>query len=281
MARLRWIGRENGRAGAGRHLAGEASLGHPLVVRLAMDEVERIARERHEPLDWQAAGERLKRACRTFGVVLAAAASGLDRLDGYIYRPLRDACLLTVKLLEGEIAEHASTGVPLRSAFDEVTDSWLQDFGMLLVSEPRGVRPDSGFPSRVSTVVTRAASYHAYPPYSYPPHVVLLQRAEETAARGRARLRQDPAAADELARRMDHRAVTFEGCDADFRGPGGREVVRAIFVTALLIRDAVHSRARKVPPQTFARSYHEILGRYRMAAAKLVLDAEGLQRISP
>jgi hypothetical protein len=63
-------------------------------------------------------------------------------------------------------------------------------------------------------------------------------------------------------------------------------VVRGIFVTALLIRDAVHSRARKVLPQTFARSYNEVLGRYRMATAKLVLDAERLalprgQRVSP
>jgi hypothetical protein len=33
--------------------------------------------------------------------------------------------------------------------------------------------------------------------------------------------------------------------------------------------------------RTFAHGYHEILGRYRTATAKLVLDAERLQRISP
>ncbi len=276
MARLRRIGRESGRTGVGRHLAGEANPGHPLVVRLAMEEVERLARVRVTPGDWEATTERFKRAYRTFGVVLAAAVSGLDRLDGFIYRPLRDACLLTVKLLEGEVAERSRMGAPPRSAFDEVIDSWVQDFGMLLVIEKRGSRPDAGFPSRVSTVVTRSASYQAYPPYSYPPNVVLLQRAEETAAGGRARLSEDPLAADELARRMGHRGATFQACDADFQGPGGHEVVRAIFVTALLIRDAVHSRAKKVPPQTFAHSYNEVLERYMVVTAKLVLDAEHL-----
>ena len=103
MARLRWIGRESGQAGAGRHLASEASQGHPLVVRLAREDVERISRDDLLAGDWETAKERFKRACRIFGVVLAAAASGLDRLDRYLYQPLRDACLLTAKLLESEV----------------------------------------------------------------------------------------------------------------------------------------------------------------------------------
>jgi len=273
MARLRWIGGESDRGGAGRHLAGEANLGHPSVVRLATEEVERIIRD-DAATDWDAATERFKRACRTFGVVLAAAAAGLDRLDSCLYRPLRDASLLTAKLLEGEVAERASRGVPLRAAFGEVIDSWLEDFGMLLVSQKPGPRPDAGFPSLVSTVVTRAAGYQAYPPYSYPPHMVLLQRVEETAAAGLARLAADPAAADERARRMQRRRAAFQACDADFQGPGGNEVGRVIFVTALLIRDAVHSRAKRVPPPTFAVSYRQVVDRYNAATAKLVLDAE-------
>jgi len=273
MARLRWIGRDSGQggAGAGRHLAGEASLGHPQVVRLANEEIERLARDHQVPPgSREAAAERFKRACRTFGVVLAPAAGGLDRLDSYLYRPLRDASLLTTKLLDGEVAERAGRGVPLRSAFDEVIDSWVQDFGMLLVTERRRSRPDAGFPSQASTVVTRAASYHAYPPYSYPPHVVLLQRAEESAGGGRVRM--GASGADEVARRMGRRRVTFQACDADFQSPGGREVRRAIFVTALLIRDAVRSRAKKVPPQSFAPTYREVLDRYKAATANLVLD---------
>jgi hypothetical protein len=276
MARLRWIGRENGQTGAGRHLAGEASQGHPLVVRLAREETERVARDQLLAGDWETAKERFKRACRMFGVVLAAAATDLHRLDSYVYQPLRDASLLTAKLLEGEVAERARRGMPLRPAFDEVTDSWLEDFGTLLVSEKPASRRDAGLPSRVTTVMTGAPGYQAYPPYSYPPHLVLLQRAEEAAAKGRARAGTDPLAADEVARRMGQRRATFQACDADFQGPGGREIRRAIFVTALLTRDAVHSRARKAPPQAFALSYHEVLGRYRLATAKLVLDAEHL-----
>lgn len=209
-------------------------------------------------------------------MVLAAAATGLDRVESYLYRPLRDAAFLTAKLLEGEVAERARAGVPLRSAFDEVAGFWLQDFGMLLVAEKLASRPDAGLPSRVSTVVTRAASstYQAYPPYSYPPHLVLLQRAEEAAGGRRARMGADPVATEESARRMRQRRATFQACDADFEGPGGREVMRAIFVTALLIHDAVGSRAKKAPPKTFAASYHEILGRYKTAIAKLVLNAE-------
>jgi hypothetical protein len=288
MARLRWIGRESGQAGAGRHLASEASQGHPMVVRLAREEVERIsregllAREEVERIfcegllagDWETAKERFKRACRTFGVVLAAAASGLDRLDRYLYRPLRDACLLTAKLLEGEVADRTGRGVPLRSVFDEVADSWLQDFGMLLASEKPAARRDAGLPSCVTTVMTRAAGYQAYPPYSYPPHLVLLQRAQEAAARGRARAARSPLAADEEAQRMGRRKATFRACDADFQGPGGREVMRAVFVTVLLLRDAVHNRARKVPQETFALSYHHVLGRYKLVTAMLVFDAE-------
>jgi len=78
--------------------------------------------------------------------------------------------------------------------------------------------------------------------------------------------------AGQVARRMGRRRATFQACDADFQGPGGREVRRVIFVTALLIRDAVHSRAKKVPPQSFAVTYREVLDRYKAATAKLVLD---------
>jgi hypothetical protein len=46
-------------------------------------------------------------------------------------------------------------------------------------------------------------------------------------------------------------------------------------------RDAADHRLGKVPPQTFARTCREILGRHRMATAKLVLDAERLARVSP
>jgi hypothetical protein len=273
MARLRWIGRNSGQTGAGRHLAGEASQGHALAVRLARGEVERTCREDLLAGDWETAKERFKRACRMFGVVVAAAASGLDRLDRYLYQPPRDACLLTVILLEGEVADRTGRGVPLRSAFDEVADSWLQDFGMLLASEKLAARRDAGLPSRVTTVITQAAGYQTYPPYSYPPHLVLLQRAEEAAARGRARAAAGHQAADEAARRMRGRRATFQAGDADFQGPGGREVMRAIFVTVLLLRDAVHSRASKVPQETFALSYRQVLGRYRLATASLVLDA--------
>src|SRR6266540_440544 len=161
------------------------------------------------PGNREAAAERFKRACRTFGVVLAPAAGGLDRLDSYLYRPLRDASLLTTKLLDGEVAERAGRGVPLR-------------------------------------------------------------RAEESAGGGRVRM--GAGGADEVARRMGRRRVTFQACDADFQSPGGREVRRAIFVTALLIRDAVRSRAKKVPPQSFAPTYREVLDRYKAATANLVLD---------
>jgi len=208
-------------------------------------------------------------------VVLAAAATGLDRIESYLYRPLRDAAFLTAKLLEGEVAERARTGGAAAVGVRRGGRFLGAGFGMLLVAEKLASRPDAGLPSRVSTVVTRASStYQAYPPYSYPPHLVLLQRAEEAAGGRRARVGADPVATEESARRMRQRRAMFQACDADFEGPGGREVMRAIFVTALLIHDAVGSRAKKAPPKTFAASYHEVLGRYKTAIAKLVLNAE-------
>jgi hypothetical protein len=72
---------------------------------------------------------------------------------------------------------------------------------------------------------------------------------------------------------MDHRRDGFQAGEVDFTGAGGREVVRVIFVTAMVLRDAVRSRVQRHPGRPFGASYREVLDRYRAVTAKLVVDS--------
>jgi hypothetical protein len=268
MARLRWWG---GRGQSGRHAAHPGTNGLPLVLRLAGEELGRASTERAWIGDWRVAKARFVDLCRGFGVVLDPATDGLDQLVRYVYQPLRDASFLTARLLEEEVGDHLAMGVPLGPAFRQVTDAWLEDFGLLLVSEA-GRQRDPGLPSG-RIVARRAIRSPAYPPYSFTPHRVLLLHAEQAAAGGRSRAAHDPRV--ELARslRMDRRRERFDACGLDFMGPGGREVVRVVFVTTLVLRDGVRSRVRRHPTRPFGVSYREVLERYKAVTARLVVDS--------
>ena len=266
---LRWWG---GRAQGGRHSPEPGNGRLPLVGRLADEELGRAARDKVEIGDWQVAKDRFVDLCRGFGVVLDPATDGLDQLVRYVYRPLRHACFLTVKLIEDEVRDHLAMGVPLGPAFRQVTDAWLEDFGMLLVSDGGGRQRDPGLPSG-RAVPRRAIRSQAYPPYSFAPNRVLLLHAEQSAAGGRRRVACDPGAEHQRSLRMSRRQQRFDACDVDFTGAGGREVVRVIFVTTLVVRDAVRSRVRKNPGRAFGVSYREVLDRYRAVTARLVIDS--------
>lgn len=268
MARLRWW---EGRTRGGRHGAGPRTDGLPLVVRLAGEELGRISTDKAPIGDWRIAKGRFVELCRGFGVVLDPATDGLDQLVHYVYQPLRDASFLTARLLEEEVIDHLGMGVQLGPAFRQVTDAWLEDFGLLLVSEA-GRQRDPGLPSG-RTVARRTIRSQAYPPYSFTPHRVLLLHAEQSAAGGRSRATLDPRV--ELARslRMSRRRERFGACDLDFLGPGGREVVRVIFVTTMVLRDGVRSRVRRNPTRPFGVSYREVLERYKAITARLVVDS--------
>lgn len=268
MARLRWWG---GRTQGGRHSAHPGNGGVPLVVRLAGEELGRTSRDQVPIGDWRIAKDRFVDLCRGFGVVLDPATDGLDELVRYVYQPLRDASFLTAKLLEDEVVDQLAMGVPLGPAFRQVTDAWLEDFGMLLVSEGSRQR-DPGLPSG-RPVARRAIRSQAYPPYSFAPNRVLLLHAERSAAAGGSRAARDPRVEQQRSLRMRRRRERFDACGLDFMGAGGREVVRVIFVTSMVLRDSVRSRVRKHPSRPFGVSYHEVLDRYKAVTARLVVDS--------
>jgi hypothetical protein len=269
MTRLRWWG---GRVEGGRHSAQPRSAALPWVVRLAGEELRRAAGEQRVGIsDWRLATDRFVDLCGNFGVVLSPAADGLDQLVRYVYQPLRDASFLTAKLLEDEVSDHLTLGIPLGPAFRQVTDAWLEDFGLLLVDD-LGRPRDPGLPSS-RIIRRRPIRSHAYPPYSLAPDRVLLLHAEQSAAGGRSRAAADPTAEYQRSLRMDRRKEGFQAGEVDFTGAGGREVVRVIFVTAMVLRDAVRSRVHKHPTRPFGASYREVLDRYRAITAKLVVDS--------
>jgi len=264
---LRWWG---GRTQGGRHSADPGN-GLPLVARLAGEELGRASRDKVEIGDRQVAMDRFVELCRGFGVVLDPATDGLDQLVRYVYQPLRDACFLTAKLLEEEVMDHLALGVPLGPAFRQVTDTWLEDFGMLLVGDGNRQR-DPGLPSG-RIVRRRAIRSQAYPPYSFAPNRVLLLHAERSAAGARSRTAADPRAERQRTLRMHLRRERFDACEIDFMGPGGPEVVRVIFATTMVLRDAVRSRVRKHPTRPFGVSYREVFDRYKAITASLVVES--------
>src|SRR6266705_1266398 len=232
---LRWWG---GRTQGGRHSADPGN-GLPLVARLAGEELGRASRDKVEIGDRQVAKDRFVDLCRGFGVVLDPATDGLDQLVRYVYQPL--------------------------------TDAWLEDFGILLVGDGNRQR-DPGLPSG-RIVRRRAIRSLAYPPYSFAPNRVLLLHAERSAAGARRRTAVDPHAERQRTLRMHLRRERFDACEIDFMGPGGPEVVRVIFATTMVLRDAVRSRVRKHPTRPFGVSYREVFDRYKAITASLVVES--------
>src|SRR6266545_221206 len=237
---LRWWG---GRTQGGRHSADPGN-GLPLVARLAGEELGRASRDKVEIGDRRVAMDRFVELCRGFGVVLDPATDVMDQL---------------------------ALGVPLGPAFRQVTDAWLEDFGMLLVGDGNRQR-DPGLPSG-RIVRRRAIRSQAYPPYSFAPNRVLLLHAERSAAGARSRTAADPRAERQRTLRMHLRRERFDACEIDFMGPGGPEVVRVIFATTMVLRDAVRSRVRKHPTRPFGVSYREVFDRYKAITASLVVES--------
>src|SRR6266511_3460171 len=131
---------------------------------------------------------------------------------------------------------------------------------------------DPGLPSG-RIVRRRAIRSQAYPPYSFAPNRVLLLHAERSAAGARSRTAADPRAERQRTLRMHLRRERFDACEIDFMGPGGPEVVRVIFATTMVLRDAVRSRVRKHPTRPFGVSYREVFDRYKAITASLVVES--------
>ncbi len=208
--------------------AGQAA-GHELVRLMAREEIERASSGNPLAVDWRLAKATYRRAYRELGVVLNSSVEELDRLDEYIYRPLRDVAFLTARSLDDEIGAQEAAGLPAQRAFQETADDWVEGFAMLLVSEKQEARPDDLF--QLADAGTGAAlARHT----SFPYRLDLLWRARDAAARGRLRLAQDPGLAQGHERSMAVRRELFSRCDTDFLGPGHREITRVVLVTSLM-----------------------------------------------
>ncbi len=260
-----------------RHLRG-----HALVRFLAERELGRRGRGRAprplgtlgptgplEPPEALAARETFRRAYRELGVVLSPAVGGLERLDVYVYRPLRDAAFLTARGFDDEVAERAAAGLPVRRAFQETALDWTEGVAMLLDdgAAAAGEPPDELFLNadrRTGAALARRRSF----PYQ----LELIWRRREQAANGRARLGADAGPALAHQERMAARRATFSRCDADFAAAGHAEVLRVIFVTTLMIADDVRDRDSRLARGAFEGLYQAVIRRFRTVTASLVVD---------
>lgn len=243
--------------------------GHELVRQMARAELDDDGRGNSPPLDSRAAVKGWLQAYRELGVVLTPAVEGLGRLDGYIYRPLRDVAFLTARTLDEEVAERAATGLSTERAFQETAVSWTEGFAELLVrdEEAAGERPDALF-----QIWERGTGAALARQRSFPYRLELLWRSREEAARGRMRLQHDPGLARGHEHRMATRLELFSRCEVDFASAGHREIVRVIFVTSLMLADEVRGSARSSPDEDFETRYRWIAGQYRSVTARLVVD---------
>jgi hypothetical protein len=240
--------------------------GHPLALRLAREELEGSPDQWLSVTDWGERIQRHQRTLRSFGVVVAASADGLHHLDRHLYRPLRDASFLTVKLLDDQVRERVAGGAPPRAAFDHLADSWLRYFGELFVQgEQQRTHPDE------SPILEGAPASAAIARYlSAPRRLDLLWGARQAVAGRRASLQLDPAATREQELRVSALREAFGACDADFLGPGGHELVRVIFATVWLLSDDLSRVPRTGSGDRFEGAYRRVVGRFKAVAARLV-----------
>lgn len=243
--------------------------GHELVRQMARAELGDEGSGNSPPLDSRGAVTSWLQAYRELGVVLTPAVEGLGRLDGYIYRPLRDVAFLTARTFDQEVLEGTATGLSTAGAFQETAVDWTEGFAELLVrdEEAAGERPDALF--QIWDLGTGAAlARHR----SFPYRLELLWRSREEAARGRMRLQRDAGLARGHEHRMATRLELFSRCEVDFTSAGHREIVRVIFVTSLMLADEVRGSARSSPDEDFETRYRWIAGQYRSVTARLVVD---------
>jgi hypothetical protein len=242
--------------------------GHPLALRLARQEFVGSADQWLSDADWGERKQRHMTTLRSWGVVVAASADGLHHLDRHLYRPLRDASFLAVKLLDDDVRERVAAGTPLPAAFDRVAESWLQYFGELLVAgEEQRTRPDESPILEGSPASAAIARY-----LSAPRRLDLLWGARAAAAGRRASTHLDPAATREREQHANALREAFSACDADFLGPGGHELVRVNFATVWLLSDELSGVPRAGRGEQFERAYRRVVGRFKTVAARLVVE---------
>jgi hypothetical protein len=242
--------------------------GHPLALRMARGELEGSADQWLSVADWGKRKERHTRTLRSWGVVVAASADGLDHLDRHVYRPLRDASFLTAKLLDDQVRERVAGGTSLHAAFDGVAESWLRHFGELFVEgEQQRIRPDESPILEGSPASAAIARY-----LSAPRRLDLLWGARQAAAGRRASAQPDPSVAREQELPTKALREVFSACDADFLGPGGHELVRVIFATVWLLSEELSRVPRADPGELFEGAYRRVVGRFRAVAARLVAE---------
>ena len=242
--------------------------GHPLTLHLARLELAGSADQWLSAADWQERKRRHRQALRSFGVVVAASAGGLHQLDRHVYRPLRDASFLAVKLLDDQVRERVAGGAPFPAAFDHLAEAWLQRFGELLVArDQQRIRPDESPILEGSPAKAAIARYR-----SAPRRLDLLWAARAAAAGRRASAQPDPDAAREQERHASALREAFGACDADFSGPGGHELVRVIFATIWLLSDELSGVPRADPGDQFERAYRRVVGGFMAVAARLVVE---------
>jgi hypothetical protein len=242
--------------------------GHPLALRLAREELEGSAGQWLSVADWEGRKQRHNRTLRSWGVVVAASADGLHHLDQHVYRPLRDASFLAVKLLDDQVRERVAGGATLEAAFDHVAESWLQHFGGLFVEgEEQRIRPDESPILEGSPASAAIARY-----LSAPRRLDLLWGARSAVAGRRASAQQDPDVAREQELRASALREAFSGCDADFLGPVGHELVRVIFATVWLLSEDLSGVPRAGSGELFERAYRRVVGGFTAVAARLVAE---------
>lgn len=242
--------------------------GHPLALRMARGELEGSADQWLSVADWGKRKERHTRTLRSWGVVVAASADGLDHLDRHVYRPLRDASFLTAKLLDDQVRERVAGGTSLHAAFDGVAESWLRHFGELFVEgEQQRIHPDESPILKGSPASAAIARY-----LSAPRRLDLLWGARQAAAGRRASAQPDPSVAREQELPAKALREAFSACDADFLEPGGHELVRVIFATVWLLSEELSRVPRAGPGELFEGAYRQVVGRFKAVAARLVAE---------
>jgi hypothetical protein len=247
----------------------DARRGHELVLQMARAELAGQRQGNSPPLDSPEAVASWRQAYRDLGVVLAPAVAELEGLDVVVFQPLRDVAYLTARTLDNEVRELVGAGLVPERAFAEAAAEWTEGFGALTVAdeEAAGERPDALFAAWELGTGAALARHR-----SFPYRLDLLHRSREEAARGAQRVQREPGLARALRQRMDARREVFANCELDFEGGGHREIVRVIFVTALMLTDEVRGSEPRWPSVDFPTRYQWIARQYRTVTARLVVD---------
>ena len=165
--------------------------------------------------------------------------------------------------------ELVGAGLVPERAFAEAAAEWTEGFGAFTVAdeEAAGERPDVLFATWELGTGAALARHR-----SFPYRLDLLHRSREEAARGAQRIEREGRAglARALRQRMDARREDFANCELDFEGGGHREIVRVIFVTALMLTDEVRGSEPRWPSVDFQTRYQWIARQYRTVTARLV-----------